>query len=101
MLVRYLELENDDLKQSLACSIRVLCGGRHRDPLHWTCSDNINVGATCGRTAPSDQLASCGFTQSRERRIFWCEHCGSSGGWRRLEHSDGYDARRREEAVSP
>ena len=75
MLLRYNDLENDDLKLSLFSGSSVLCGGRNGDPLYWVRREN-NMGPTCGRTAPRDQLARCDFTQGRRRKVFWCRHCG-------------------------
>ena len=75
MLLRYNDLENNDLKLSLSLGSSVLCGGRHGDPLYWMRGEN-NMGPTCGRTAPRDQLGKFDFTKSRSRSIFWCKHCG-------------------------
>ena len=66
MLLRYNDLENNDLKLSLSLGNSVLCGGRHGDPLYWMRGEN-NMGPTCGRTAPRDQLARFDFTQSESQ----------------------------------
>ena len=73
-MYRYGELDDDRLKESLLRGTRVLCGGRHREPLFWMRTTN-KLGPTCGRTAPQTELEQHDITRSNKRKVYFCSRC--------------------------